>query len=419
MANNNPIGLFDSGIGGTSIWKEINELLPNENTIYLADSKNAPYGQKTKEEITQNLSYTRLNLLDDFEIFKTKYKGKYKKFLNNEKKKSALFTALWTCSSKMVNIAFNIMNSKGPTIVYSNYVFMEGIQVFKIYLSYFNFYNFMEKFELQENKYGYVEYHGGIEREDRGRGMDAYNQKGNIYGNQIRVILISQAGAEGLSLMNTRQVHIMEGYWNEVRITQLIGRGIRNCSHKDLPMEERYVDVYRYKSVKKDPNQITTDQYIEDLARRKAGLIDSFLNILKEVAVDCKLFEKQNMLTEQYKCFQFDEPSLFSQNVGPAYKDDIQDDLLIDNGLYSKKSVSLTIKVMEIQAVILKTKPEEEPIYSKPKKYLYYEKTDVIYDFDLHYPVGKIAKDNDGFPIKIDKDTYVIDHVIPIPKVTK
>lgn len=51
MTNNNPIGLFDSGIGGTSIWREINELLPNENTIYLADSKNAPYGQKSKEEI--------------------------------------------------------------------------------------------------------------------------------------------------------------------------------------------------------------------------------------------------------------------------------------------------------------------------------------------------------------------------------
>ncbi len=51
MTNNNPIGLFDSGIGGTSIWKEIHQLLPNENTIYLADSKNAPYGQKTKEEI--------------------------------------------------------------------------------------------------------------------------------------------------------------------------------------------------------------------------------------------------------------------------------------------------------------------------------------------------------------------------------
>ncbi len=51
--NTNPIGIFDSGIGGTSIWKEIHRLLPNENTIYLADSANAPYGLKSKEAITQ------------------------------------------------------------------------------------------------------------------------------------------------------------------------------------------------------------------------------------------------------------------------------------------------------------------------------------------------------------------------------
>lgn len=51
MTNDNPIGVFDSGIGGTSIWKAIHELMPNEQTIYLADSKNAPYGQKSKVEI--------------------------------------------------------------------------------------------------------------------------------------------------------------------------------------------------------------------------------------------------------------------------------------------------------------------------------------------------------------------------------
>ncbi|MBP6073694.1 MAG: glutamate racemase [Flavobacterium sp.] len=51
MNSKDPIGLFDSGIGGTSIWKEVRALLPNENTIYLADSKNAPYGLKSKEEI--------------------------------------------------------------------------------------------------------------------------------------------------------------------------------------------------------------------------------------------------------------------------------------------------------------------------------------------------------------------------------
>ncbi|WP_418264788.1 glutamate racemase [Flavobacterium faecale] len=51
MNNNKPIGIFDSGIGGTSIWREIHHLLPDEQTIYLADSKNAPYGQKSKNEI--------------------------------------------------------------------------------------------------------------------------------------------------------------------------------------------------------------------------------------------------------------------------------------------------------------------------------------------------------------------------------
>ena len=45
------IGIFDSGVGGTSIWKEIHQLLPLEHTIYLADSANAPYGEKPKEEI--------------------------------------------------------------------------------------------------------------------------------------------------------------------------------------------------------------------------------------------------------------------------------------------------------------------------------------------------------------------------------
>lgn len=51
MSSTQPIGIFDSGVGGTSIWKEIHELLPSEKTIYLADSKNAPYGKKPVREI--------------------------------------------------------------------------------------------------------------------------------------------------------------------------------------------------------------------------------------------------------------------------------------------------------------------------------------------------------------------------------
>ena len=57
-----PIGIFDSGVGGTSIWKEIVHLLPSESTIYLADSANAPYGEKPKEEILR-LSIKNTELL--------------------------------------------------------------------------------------------------------------------------------------------------------------------------------------------------------------------------------------------------------------------------------------------------------------------------------------------------------------------
>jgi len=57
-----PIGIFDSGIGGTSIWKEIQKLLPHEDTLYLADSNNAPYGERPKEEIL-SLSVKNAELL--------------------------------------------------------------------------------------------------------------------------------------------------------------------------------------------------------------------------------------------------------------------------------------------------------------------------------------------------------------------
>ncbi len=60
--NTQPIGIFDSGIGGTSIFKEIHALLPYENSIYLADSFNAPYGNKTEAEII-NLSIKNTELL--------------------------------------------------------------------------------------------------------------------------------------------------------------------------------------------------------------------------------------------------------------------------------------------------------------------------------------------------------------------
>lgn len=71
MKNNttNPIGIFDSGLGGLSVFKEIAKLMPCENTIYLADSKNAPYGNKSKQEIIDfSIKNTELLLQKDCKI---------------------------------------------------------------------------------------------------------------------------------------------------------------------------------------------------------------------------------------------------------------------------------------------------------------------------------------------------------------
>ena len=50
--NNNPIGVYDSGFGGLSVWREIHRRLPEESLLYLGDGKNCPYGGRSREEIT-------------------------------------------------------------------------------------------------------------------------------------------------------------------------------------------------------------------------------------------------------------------------------------------------------------------------------------------------------------------------------
>jgi len=62
MIKSAPIGMFDSGVGGTSIFKAVQQLLPTEQIIYIADSANAPYGAKSKQEII-DLSFKNTQLL--------------------------------------------------------------------------------------------------------------------------------------------------------------------------------------------------------------------------------------------------------------------------------------------------------------------------------------------------------------------
>lgn len=349
------------------------------------------------------------SLKKDIEIYKDKYNYNFNKFINEYKDKSNLLNSLYMCSCKMTAIIFKIYTAKGPVIVYSNYVKMEGLYIFKIYLKYFDY----TDYNLNKNtKYTFTEYHGGIKnREERENNRRIFNDIKNIKGEIIKIILISPAGSEGISLSNVRQVHILEPYWNEVRISQLIGRAIRQCSHKDLPMDERHVDVFRYKAVKKN-EVITTDQKIEKLALEKFNLINTFLKLIKEVAVDCELYKNVNMLEEKYQCFQFEEPKLFEKKIGPAFKSDLELDSFLDNGLNSSNSVVKKIKVKKIYAV----NEISNGKFSDKLLYWLNPETSIIYDYDLKFAIGKIEISEYGIPNKIDKETYLIQDIINIPK---
>ena len=60
-----PIGIFDSGVGGLTVAKEIKRLLPNEDLIYFGDTKHLPYGEKSKEAIIEYSTQITKFLLDN------------------------------------------------------------------------------------------------------------------------------------------------------------------------------------------------------------------------------------------------------------------------------------------------------------------------------------------------------------------
>jgi superfamily II DNA or RNA helicase len=362
------------------------------------------------------------SISDDVKNFHTKYDGSFTNFYQMEKKKSKLFEAMYNCSPKFIRIIFNILKTKGTVMLYSNYVEMEGLQLFKVYLSFFGFGDIDQDSEFDKTKLEpekklskdglrYCEFHGGIEKDVRKINKEIFNKSENKYGKYCKIIMISPAGAEGINLNNVRQVHILEPYWNEVRIEQVIGRALRFCQHKDLPQEERKVDVFRYKMVRKNKKE-TTDEKMESISRKKNNLLLSFIEAVKEASVDCELFKAHNMMGSKYKCFQFNEDSLFENPVGPAFQNKLEYDQKIDNGSNAKDSSRIKIKVRKIKAVL----KVDDTSYSKESNYWFYEDTGVVYDYDLNYPVGKIEKDDNGNFIMLENDIYVIGDVIDIPK---
>ena len=225
-----------------------------------------------------------------------------------------LYENIGKYSSKIKSLLDHIIDSKGIVLIYSQYI-NGGLVPIALALEELGFKRHGDKSKTlfrdkkpDLNVYNLKNdptYKGPFKQAKysiiSGEKMISPNNNEEIYGlthdneegQTIKVVLISQAGTEGIDLKNVRQVHVMEPWYNLNRIEQIIGRARRNCSHSMLPLQERNFTLFLYVSVLTDPRIESLDGLLYRMAEKKSIKIGKVSRILKSVSVDCLLNKAQ------------------------------------------------------------------------------------------------------------------------------
>jgi superfamily II DNA or RNA helicase len=208
-------------------------------------------------------------------------------------------------SCKIKNICDNIINkAEGIIMIYSEYLdsglIPAVLAIEELGLTRFGgkslFKEEKERKLLIKGQYAFIT---GDKRlsPDNNKEIKSLTNDNNKNGEKIKVVFISRAGAEGLDLKFIRQVHIMEPWYNMNRIEQIIGRAVRNFSHKELPFEQRNVQIFLYGTILENPQEEAADVYVYRFAENKAIKIGKITRLMKETAVDCILNHSQTNFT--------------------------------------------------------------------------------------------------------------------------
>ena len=311
------------------------------------------------------------------------------KFLWNKGNEYLTPEALQTYSPKFLKILENITDEehKGLHLVYSQFRTLEGIGIFSLVLKKNGFAEFRLKknsangsweIDIKPDDLGkptFALYTGTEEAEEKEIIRNIYNgdwndiptniadklramSNNNNMGEIIKILMITSSGSEGINLRNTRYVHIMEPYWNPVRLEQVIGRARRICSHKDLPKALQSVEVFVYlmifsdaqlksneaielkrkdlsKRVPKVP--FTSDQYLYEISEIKATFISQLTDLVKETSFDCYIYSNG-------KCVNFGDPTNTKFSYVPDFAEQ-QNDITIKA---NKEKIEWTGKPIKI-----------------------------------------------------------------------
>ena len=222
-----------------------------------------------------------------------------------------------TFSIKIYNILKGLCdsNSEGIIFIYSDYIksgilplafALEELGIVNVSGNILNTdhkinpidYRFREKKDVKDEffpaKYSLISGDKNISPNNE-KEIKEIKKESNKDGKNIKIIIGNKVIAEGIDLKNIREIHILDPWYHLNKIEQIIGRGIRYCSHKMLEPEKRNVTIYLHTGNEKNEKE-SIDSNTYKLAEDKAINISHVEKILKENAIDCFLNKSVNLI---------------------------------------------------------------------------------------------------------------------------
>ena len=238
---------------------------------------------------------------ETFEKSEGSYKYRSETFLSPSK------VALY--SSKFGLIMNTIQSTSGIVFVYSNVV-ESGAQLFAMCLEEHGFEpasgNRLLKETSEEVKRGsngkYVLFTSDISDSEIKKALVRLKRPENVDGSDIRIVIASPKVSEGVDFRNVRQIHVLDPWFNMSRIEQVLGRGMRTCSHSTLPFEEQNCTIYLHVCRYPNSTQETVDEYIyRTFVEEKGVRIAKVKRVVMESAMDCELQLSINSLPADWR----------------------------------------------------------------------------------------------------------------------
>ena len=296
--------------------------------------------------------------------------------------------------------------------IYSQYRSLEGIGVFNAVLDANGFQQYKlvkkggvwsESSDMKPGVPAYGVFLGGAE-EERELHRQIFNQdysdtfpqslKDSIKEHRLCVFLGSRAAAEGITLADVRRVHIMEPYWNPALIEQVIGRAIRICSHRKLPLDQRDVVVKLYMSVftpeqsttnegfnivpirrndmtlkryeGDEPREVfmTSDEYLYETAYEKGRIVKNISLLLKQSAIDCEIHRRLHSKEKPViQCMRFDTTSTGEDLAyKPGFKTDDLDTLYLRN----VQRRTRRLQIVKAKGLVFVIDPDTNEVFDAP-----------------------------------------------------